>query len=57
MHEKRFEGDMERLRNPERLARLEVDRVVALCLEGTIIKNMLDVGTGTGSVCPGVFQT
>ena len=48
MHEKRFEGDITRLRNPERIARLEVERVVTLCLEGTQITCMLDVGTGTG---------
>ncbi len=34
MHEKRFEGDIARLRNPERIARLEVERVVTLCLKG-----------------------
>lgn len=48
MHEKRFEGDIARLRNPERIARLEVERVVTLCLEGVQIKSVLDVGTGTG---------
>jgi len=48
MHEKRFEGDIARLRNPERIARLEVERVVTLCLEGMQIKSVLDVGTGTG---------
>jgi ubiquinone/menaquinone biosynthesis C-methylase UbiE len=48
MHEKRFEGDITRLRNPERIARLEVERVVTLCLEGVQIKRVLDVGTGTG---------
>jgi ubiquinone/menaquinone biosynthesis C-methylase UbiE len=48
MHEKRFEGDIARLRNPERIARLEVERVVSLCLEHANIKSVLDVGTGTG---------
>ncbi len=48
MHEKRFEGDITRLRNPERIARLDVDWVVSLCLEGGIFKSALDVGTGTG---------
>jgi len=48
MHEKRFEGDITRLRNPERIARLEVGRVVTLCLEGAQFKCVLDVGTGTG---------
>jgi SAM-dependent methyltransferase len=47
MHEKRFEGDISRLRSPERMERLEVERVVDLCLEDGRSKNMLDVGTGT----------
>jgi SAM-dependent methyltransferase len=48
MHEKRFEGDISRLRSPERVARLEVDRVVDLCLEKGQVENVLDVGMGTG---------
>jgi ubiquinone/menaquinone biosynthesis C-methylase UbiE len=48
MHEKRFDGDIDRLRNPERIARLEVERVVSLCLERAGIKRVLDVGCGTG---------
>ena len=48
MQEKRFAGDIERLRSPERVERLDVDRVVGLSLEGDLIKSVLDVGTGTG---------
>ena len=48
MHDKRFEGDIERLRLPERVARLEVGRVVESCIEGNEITSVLDVGTGTG---------
>jgi ribosomal protein L11 methylase PrmA len=48
MHEKRFEGDISRLRNPERIARLDVEWGISLCLERVKIKNVLDVGTGTG---------
>ena len=48
MHERRFHGEVERLRAPQRLALLEVDRVVGLCLEDTQIMNVLDVGTGSG---------
>ena len=48
MHEKRFDGKVERLRSPERVQRLEVDRVVDLCLEGDEIRDVLDVGTGWG---------
>jgi ubiquinone/menaquinone biosynthesis C-methylase UbiE len=48
MHEKRFDGAVERLRAPERVARLEVERVVALCLEDADLKTVLDVGVGSG---------
>jgi ubiquinone/menaquinone biosynthesis C-methylase UbiE len=47
-HERRFQGSPDRLRAPERIALLEVPRVVALSSEGLTIKNALDVGTGTG---------
>ena len=48
MHEKRFDGEIERLRAPERVARLEVEQVVSLCLESADLKNVLDVGVGSG---------
>lgn len=48
MHEHRFHGDVSRLRSLERLAWLEVDRVVELSLQGGNIRRVLDVGTGTG---------
>ena len=47
-HERRFHGEAERLRSAERLALLEVERVTALSTEGLGVKNVLDVGTGTG---------
>jgi SAM-dependent methyltransferase len=47
-HERRFQADIERLRSPERLALLEVGRVVDACLEGINARSMLDVGTGSG---------
>jgi ubiquinone/menaquinone biosynthesis C-methylase UbiE len=47
-HERRFSGDADRLRRPERVALLEVERVVELSLEGIKVKNLLDIGTGTG---------
>lgn len=47
-HERRFHGNADRLRSPERLALLEVERVVGLCLEGVSASRVLDVGTGTG---------
>lgn len=48
MHERRFQAEIERLRAPERLARLEVERVVSACLEGLQARSVLDVGTGSG---------
>jgi ubiquinone/menaquinone biosynthesis C-methylase UbiE len=48
MHENRFTGDIARLRNPERLAWLEADRVAETCLQGKKIHNVLDIGTGSG---------
>lgn len=48
MNEKLYHGGLDRLRAPERLARLETDRVVALCLHGVDTTRILDVGTGTG---------
>ena len=47
MHEKQFEGNIDRLRAPDRVERLEVERVVDLCLENETIDSVLDVGTGT----------
>jgi ubiquinone/menaquinone biosynthesis C-methylase UbiE len=46
--EKRFHGGAGRLSAPERLARLQVDTVVGLCLEGAAVGSVLDAGTGTG---------
>jgi ubiquinone/menaquinone biosynthesis C-methylase UbiE len=48
MHKKLYDGGIERLRSPDRVARLEVERVVTLSLEGADIKNALDVGVGSG---------
>ena len=47
-HERRFHGDAKDLRSAERMALLEVDRVVTLSLEGLVTPSVLDVGTGTG---------
>ncbi len=47
-HERRFHGDADRLRSAERIALLEVDRVVDLSTEGLVDPRILDVGTGTG---------
>jgi ubiquinone/menaquinone biosynthesis C-methylase UbiE len=48
MHERRFHGDINRLRSPERVARMEVERVVTLCLQGApAMHTVLDIGTGS----------
>jgi ubiquinone/menaquinone biosynthesis C-methylase UbiE len=46
-HGHRF-NHIERLRSPERLDRLEVERVVDLALEGGPLRSVLDIGTGSG---------
>jgi ubiquinone/menaquinone biosynthesis C-methylase UbiE len=49
MHEKRFNREIDRLRDPERIARLEVVKVINLALEGLDdIRTVLDLGTGSG---------
>lgn len=48
MNEKRFTGDVARLRNPERRARMQVERVVGYCLANLPLESVLDVGSGTG---------
>lgn len=48
MHKHRFQGDISHLRSPERLARLEIDRATYLALQGEPVRNVLDVGTGSG---------
>jgi ubiquinone/menaquinone biosynthesis C-methylase UbiE len=48
MHERRYSGGVERLRSPQRVELLEIERVVNLALEDIEPKNVLDVGTGSG---------
>lgn len=47
-HERRFHGEADRLRAPERIRLLEVDHVVALTTEGLKASRLIDIGTGTG---------
>ena len=49
MHDRRFHGNVERLRSPERLAVLEVERVLEWSVEGIAARSALDVGTGSGA--------
>lgn len=48
MNERIYSHGPDRLRAPERRDRLEVERVVQLCLEDVVGKTLLDVGTGSG---------
>lgn len=48
MNERLYNAGVDRLRAPERIARLEVDRVVSLAIEGIQPSTVLDVGTGSG---------
>ncbi len=48
MNDRVYNSGIDRLRSPERVERLEVDRVVNLCLNDVTIKSVLDVGTGSG---------
>jgi ubiquinone/menaquinone biosynthesis C-methylase UbiE len=53
MHERRYNAEIDRLRSPERTERLEVPRVIDLCLEGAHMRTVLDVGTGSGLFAEG----
>jgi ubiquinone/menaquinone biosynthesis C-methylase UbiE len=56
MHEKRFNRAVERLRDADRLERLEVRRVVDLALEGlNDPQSALDVGMGSGVFAEELF--
>ena len=49
MSDKRFDiSNIDRLRSPERLERLEVDRVIDLILSDQSIQSIADIGTGSG---------
>jgi ubiquinone/menaquinone biosynthesis C-methylase UbiE len=48
MHERRYAADIERLRSPQRVESLEINRVVNLALTGIEAKTVLDIGTGSG---------
>jgi SAM-dependent methyltransferase len=56
MHERRYSGDITRLRSVERVERLEVKRVVALCTSGGLFTKVLDAGTGSGLFAEGFLM-
>jgi hypothetical protein len=47
-HQRRFHGEADRLRSPDRISLLEVDRVVALSTERLAPSRLADIGTGSG---------
>lgn len=56
MNERRFNGEISKLRNPERVERLQIDRVLAYSFAGLEAKTVVDVGTGTGVFAEAFFQ-
>ncbi len=48
MNHKVYNDAIAKLRSPERVELLEVDRVVDICLSGNSIESLLDIGTGSG---------
>jgi len=48
LNERVYNREITRLRDPERVERLEIERVVELALEGHSFRSVLDVGTGSG---------
>lgn len=48
MNDRRFSGEIERLRDPQRVERMEIARVVERTLEGLYASSLLDIGTGSG---------
>lgn len=56
MHERRFPGTAAMLNSPERLALLEIERVVDLCLASFPAASVLDVGTGSALFAKGFAE-
>lgn len=47
-NDRRYSGEIERLRSPQRVEIMEVERVTQLTLDGITAASLLDVGTGSG---------
>lgn len=48
MNERRFNGEIDKLRSAERKERLQINRVVDYSLAGIDVKSVVDIGTGSG---------
>lgn len=48
MNDRIYNQNPNKLRNKERIKRLEVDKVISICLKQGKIKTLLDIGTGSG---------
>ncbi len=48
MNERLYTGDIDKLRRPERIKRMQPELILKLALEDIKVTNMLDVGTGSG---------
>lgn len=48
MSDDRIYHDVQKLRSPERLARLEIERVISTSLNDVDVRTVLDIGTGSG---------
>ncbi len=56
MNERVYSSGVDKLRSAERIERLEVERVVDLCLKENGINSVLDIGTGSGVFAEGFFK-
>ena len=56
MNDRVYNNGIDRLRSPERIERLEVGRVVNICLDHKEVKSVLDIGTGSGLFAEEFFK-
>lgn len=56
MNERIYNQSPENLRRAERIERLQVDKVVNLCLKDIKINSILDIGTGSGLFAEAFFN-
>lgn len=56
MSDRRYNEKIEKLRDPERVERYEMDRMMQICLDGINAKSVLDVGTGSGLFAQAFYE-